>query len=134
MVENTLIAIAIIIIGCGLFQLVRRFQVWRATTRIQGNDRLTQEIAIGRPTILYFTAEWCTACKMQQRPAINDLKSQLGDRIQIVQIDVEKQPEDAQRWGVMSLPTTYVLNPAGEATAVNYGFAPVQKLIQQLKG
>lgn len=134
MIENTLLTIGIIAAGFAAFQVLRWYQVLRANRRIAAQDTLLQSVEPGRATILYFTATWCSACKLHQQPALQDLESELGDRVQIIQVDIETQPDDAKRWGVMSLPTTYILNADGEAKAVNYGVASAQKLKQQLEG
>jgi thiol:disulfide interchange protein len=134
MLENLLIVLGIIVVGAVGLRTMRSRQLSNANQRISTQDPLLENLQPGRAAILYFTADWCSACKLQQRPAILDLQAQLGDTVQVLQIDVDARPEDAKRWGVMSLPTTYILAPNGEATAVNYGVASVQKLKQQLEG
>lgn len=134
MIENLLLAVGLIGLGLIAFQGIRKRQLHKANVRIASNDAVLTGFKAGRPGILYFTADWCSACQLQQRPALHALQAQLGEELQIIQVDVEQQPNDAKRWGVMSLPTTYILNADGEATAVNYGVASTQKLKQQLEG
>ena len=50
----------------------------------------------------------------------------------MIQIDATQDPDTATRWGVMSAPTTFVVNPDGEAIAVNHGVASEQKLKTQV--
>jgi thioredoxin-like negative regulator of GroEL len=76
----------------------------------------------------------CAPCKTQQTPALARLQTELGDALQVVQIDATEQPEAAERWGVFSAPTTFVLDARGITQAVNYGVAGADKLRQQLQG
>ena len=134
MIERIGIVVALVIIG---FILYRALQWWslRRTEKLQAkNDPLLAEFHPGRPGILLFTADFCSTCKLQQIPALYRLTQEIGrDNIQIIEVDAEQKSEDAQRWGVMSLPTTFVLDQQGKPKAVNYGVASTEKLRQQLE-
>jgi thiol:disulfide interchange protein len=134
MVERLIILTAFTLIGLSSYH---SFNWWllRRTSRLQANDDpLLSTFDGGRPGILYFTADYCVACKTQQRPALSQLRQRMGDdRVQIIQVDAQHQMADAERWGVMSLPTTFVLDPYGKPKAVNYGVATTEKLIRQLE-
>lgn len=134
MIERFIITLAIMSIGIGTTYFLRKRNLEHATARIRYRDPLLEQLSTDRPTILYFTADYCAACRFQQSPALEELASTLGESLQIIEIDVEKQASDAERWGIMSLPTTYILNSKGQATAVNYGFASAHQLMQQLEG
>jgi thioredoxin-like negative regulator of GroEL len=95
-------------------------------------DPILQDTQRGIPTIVYFTTPGCVPCKTQQQPALARLKANSDQPIQIIQIDAAEQPEVAQRWGVMTAPTTFVLDAQGKPRAVNYGVADEHKLRQQL--
>ncbi len=95
-------------------------------------DPILQATQPGIPTIVYFTTPGCVPCKTQQQPALARLKANSEHQIQIIQIDASEQPEVAQRWGVMTAPTTFVLDAHGKPRAVNYGVADEHKLRQQL--
>ncbi len=86
----------------------------------------------GIPAILYFTTPNCIPCKTIQRPALKKLKDQLGDRLQVIEVDVEKQPTLASRWGVLSVPTTYIIGKNGEIQQVNHGATRAEKILDQL--
>lgn len=118
------------ILGAGIlaYWLANRLVLARAALRA---DRLG-EIQPGRPTLLYFTTPTCAPCKTVQRPAIQRLSEQLGDRLHVVEIDASANPEMAGQWGVLSVPTTFLLDSSGKPRHVNHGVAPVEKLIKQL--
>ena len=87
----------------------------------------------GAPILLYFTTPTCAPCKTVQRPAIQRLSERLGDCLQVVEIDASSQPELASRWGVMSVPTTFVIDEKGQPRFVNHGVANLDKLLNQFE-
>lgn len=97
------------------------------------HDPIRSRLRSGQPAIIYFTTPDCIPCQTRQRPALEQLVQQLGpEQIQVIEIDASQEPELAQEWGVMTAPTTFVLNSEGQSQAVNYGVAETHKLIQQL--
>jgi thioredoxin-like negative regulator of GroEL len=84
------------------------------------------------PSILYFTGETCTICHTAQKPALRTLAAGIDSGIEIREIDIAVEPELARRYRVMSLPTTIVLDPAGQVTEINVGFASGEILRRQL--
>jgi thioredoxin 1 len=86
----------------------------------------------GKPVLLYFTTPTCIPCKTVQRPAIERLQRELGDGLQVVEIDAAAQPDQANRWGVLSVPTTILLDSAGKPRHINHGVAPAEKLKRQI--
>jgi thioredoxin-like negative regulator of GroEL len=84
------------------------------------------------PSILYFTGEACTICHTAQKPALRTLATGIDPGIDIREIDIAVEPELARRYRVMSLPTTIVLDPVGQVTDINVGFASGEVLRRQL--
>jgi thiol-disulfide isomerase/thioredoxin len=84
------------------------------------------------PSILYFTGETCTICHTAQKPALRSLAADIDPGIAIREVDIAVEPELARRYRVMSLPTTIVLDPAGQVTEINVGFASGEVLRRQL--
>lgn len=130
------VAIAIVLIGLGWlgYQGFNWWSLRRAANLVGQSDPLLTAFLPGRPAILYFTSVNCVACRTTQKPMLNQLQSAIGeDSVQIIQIDVDQEADAATRWGVMSLPTTYILDPNGTPQSVNYGVASTQKLRKQLE-
>ncbi|MCU0465095.1 MAG: thioredoxin family protein [Anaerolineae bacterium] len=85
------------------------------------------------PTVLYFTTPTCIPCRTTQTPALERLKSELGDALHVVRVDAEADPEAASRWGVMTVPTLFVLNADGTPRKVYNGVVPAATLKQDLQ-
>jgi thiol-disulfide isomerase/thioredoxin len=131
MFERLILVVLLAIVGLVLYQWYTRRQLATLAANRQF-DPILQGLNPGIPAIVYFTTPTCIPCQVQQQPALERLKRELGEGVQIVQIDATQQPDAADRWGVMSAPTTFVLNASGYPNAVNHGVADEFKLKKQL--
>ena len=61
-------------------------------------------ISSTRPVMIDFYADWCGPCKVVA-PILRELKSELGDKVRIVKIDVDKNQSISQKLQVQSIPT-----------------------------
>ena len=86
----------------------------------------------GIPAILYFTTPDCQICKNIQEPELNKIKEKLKKDIQIIKINAMEEVELADYWGVLSVPTTFIIDSFGRPRQLNFGVAPSEKLIKQL--
>lgn len=131
MIERLTIAIGLAIIGFLAYQLLRRYHIHK-TAAASSHDPILSDLKPGVPAIIYFTTPGCVPCVTQQQPALKRLQTELGDDIQVLQIDASENSAVADRWGVFSAPTTFILDPQRQVRDVNYGVADAPKLIRQL--
>ncbi len=132
MIERLLIVLVFAVLLALSIRLVRRWQIVRAA-RIAPADPLLATLRPGVPAILYFTTPTCAPCRTRQRPTIQRLLAELGDRLQVIEINAAEQLDAAQRWGVFSVPTTFVLDGEGRPRAINTGVAGLETLRAQLQ-
>ena len=64
-------------------------------------------IASEIPVLVDFSAEWCGPCKMMP-PILKQVKDALGDKVKIIKIDIDKNPQAANAYKVQSVPTLMI--------------------------
>lgn len=123
--------LAIVIIGLGTFAywLVNQ----RLLMRARHNISTLFPTLPNKPVLVYFTTPDCAPCRTVQRPAIHRVSKLLGEQLEVIEIDATQRPDLAKVWGVLSVPTTFVLDAHGEARYVNNGVARTEKLLEQIK-
>ena len=57
-----------------------------------------------KPALVDFWAEWCGPCKMIA-PLLNEAADEYADRMAIVKLNVDENPNIAQKFGIRSIPT-----------------------------
>ncbi len=68
------------------------------------NSSFDQLIHSDKPVLIDFFATWCGPCQMLG-PVLKEVKDQLGDRVSIIKIDVDKNQELAAMQQVRGVPT-----------------------------
>ncbi|WP_053367328.1 thioredoxin [Bacillus sp. FJAT-27245] len=78
-----------------------------------------------------FWAPWCGPCKMIA-PVLEEVDSEMGDKVKIVKLDVDQNPETSAKYGVMSIPTLLVFKD-GEQVDKVVGYQPKENLVSLLE-
>ncbi|MFN1835454.1 thioredoxin [Balneola sp. MJW-20] len=61
-----------------------------------------------KPVLIDFYTDWCQPCKMMN-PILKEVKSSMGDRINVVKINAETNPDAAIRYQVRGVPTLVLI-------------------------
>lgn len=122
-------AFALAVLGFLAYWAWNRLQI----SRLRKPTRGLEAFAAGQPGILYFTTPDCVPCKTQQRPALKKLKEDLGIKVQIIEIDASQRPDLADYWGILSVPTTFIIDSKLQPRGINHGVASAEKLKKQIE-
>jgi thiol-disulfide isomerase/thioredoxin len=130
MLERAIFAVLLIVVSIGLWIIINR-RTLRKVAQTAPVDPLLSDLETGKPVIVYFTTPFCVPCKTQQRPALMQLQQDYD--VRVIEVDATQDTAAADRWGVFSAPTTFVLNPQLQPRHINRGVAGVDVLRRQIE-
>lgn len=84
-----------------------------------------------KPVLVDFFAEWCGPCKMQA-PVLKEVKSEVGDGVRIIKIDVDRSPAIAQQYNISGVPTL-ILFRNGQPVWRQSGLASKKQLVDLIQ-
>ncbi|QFG70042.1 thioredoxin [Ornithinimicrobium pratense] len=83
------------------------------------------------PVLVDFWAPWCGPCKMIA-PVLEELSEEWGDKLKVVKLNTDENPETTQAYGITGIPTMNVYQ-GGEVVKTLVGALPKKKLAQELE-
>ncbi len=96
------------------------------------SNKFSEIIKGETPTLVDFFAEWCGPCKMM-KPILEDLKSNMGENVTILKIDVDQNPQIASVFQIQSVPTM-ILFKNGNIVWRQSGVVPAPQLQSIIEG
>ena len=85
---------------------------------LQGSDENFDDIVKSNSLVVVdFWAEWCGPCKMIS-PTIEALAKEYADKTLFLKINVDKCPNIASRFGIMSIPTIMIFKEGKNVDSV----------------
>ncbi|HAJ38675.1 MAG TPA: hypothetical protein DCL15_23660 [Chloroflexi bacterium] len=128
----------LVILGIAIVVALALYTLWRLWQRrrlarlrkVAAPIHAPPGVAGGKPTVLYFATAECAQCRLQQTPILAQLQNKVD--VAIHKLDAIEHNALAQVYGIMTVPTTVVLDPQLRPVAVNHGVAPLHKLQGQV--
>ena len=84
-----------------------------------------------KPVLIDFYADWCQPCKVLS-PIVKQVKERMGDRVSVLKIDVDRNPQLAQNLSIQGVPTLMIYRK-GEQKWRQSGVLSAEAIIQQLE-
>ena len=83
-----------------------------------------------KPVLVDYWAEWCGPCKMVA-PVLEAIATEHGDKIDIVKLNVDENPEVTRKYGILNIPTLGVFQN-GEVVKELVGARSKSALLREL--
>ena len=94
------------------------------------NQNFNEEVLQSdKPVLIDFWASWCGPCRMIA-PIVEEIAEERSD-IKVGKINVDEEPELANRFGIMSIPTLVVMKD-GEMINKLVGARPKNQILDML--
>ena len=100
---------------------------YRFTTENFNQEVINSDV----PVLVDFYADWCGPCKMMG-PVVESLAKEYDGRIKVGKVNIDQEPELAQRYGVMSIPY-FALMKNGDVVSDELGAIPKERLVRKIE-
>ena len=83
-----------------------------------------------KPVMVDFWAEWCGPCRMVS-PILDEIATEYADKIDIVKVNVDEEPQLAMQYGVTGIPMMAVFQ-GGTIAKQMVGARPKNAIVDDL--
>jgi thioredoxin 1 len=79
-----------------------------------------------KTVLVDFWAPWCGPCRAVG-PILEEIAKEYGDRLEVVKVNVDDNPDTAGKYGIRSIPTLLIINN-GKVKETEIGMVPKEQL------
>lgn len=89
-----------------------------AATKVVTEESFASDVLRSdKPVLVDFWAEWCVPCKKVD-PLLAEIAAEMGDKLEIVKVNIDENPKIAMEYGVMSVPTLTIFKDGERVNSV----------------
>ena len=102
-----------------------------AVSEVTDQEFETDVLKSEKPVLVDFWADWCVPCHMVS-PVVEEIGIDKAQNMKVAKLNVDDNPDTAQRYGVMSIPTL-ILFVGGEERARVVGAKPKEAILREIE-
>ncbi|HYN75720.1 MAG TPA: thioredoxin [Candidatus Limnocylindria bacterium] len=100
------------------------------TKAVTDDSFLADVLQSDKPVLVDFWAEWCGPCR-QVAPILDEIAGEHADKITVVKLNVDENPQTSASYGITSIPTINVYS-GGQVVKTIVGAKPKSALLKDL--
>lgn len=131
MIERFLILVGVTLTVMAVWGALR---AWRSIKlrRLRSQSPFSSIVPPGKPAVVAFSAPHCRDCHTLQEPALARLEQNLSQRVSVKSLSALDYPDLVEQLGILTVPSTVVIDARGAVRHLNLGYASDAKLREQL--
>jgi thioredoxin 1 len=102
-----------------------------ATKAVTDATFISEVLQADTPVLVDFWAEWCGPC-LRVAPVLEEIAKEMGDKVKIVKLDIDANPDTARDYQVLSVPTLTVFK-GGQPVQSVAGARPKGDLVRLIE-
>ncbi|MCW6009075.1 thioredoxin [Micromonospora sp. CPCC 205371] len=102
-----------------------------ATKSVTDASFVSDVLQSDKPVLVDFWAEWCAPCR-KVSPLLEEIAGEMGDKVRIVKLNIDENPETARAYRVMSVPTLTIFK-GGQPVQSVAGARPKGDLVRLIE-
>jgi len=99
--------------------------------KVNSPDFEAEVLEASTPVLVDFGAVWCGPCKMLD-PVVQELAGEWGEKIKVVKVDIDHNPDIAIKYQIMGVPTLMMFVD-GQPRERMTGYQPKKRVVKKFQ-